>query len=86
MADVCYVVVRCNKTKSVGVGGYDTEDDAKAAMIEHFRRTPKRGNFYYRITQEMLREIDSVMFREFDSSCPSWKYTREMLEAMVCTA
>ena len=84
MANV-YVVVRYTKTKSVGVGGYDTEDDAKAAMIEHFRRTPKRGNFYYRITQERLREIDGIMFRELDSSSPSWRYTREQLEAMVCT-
>jgi|MucameStandDraft_1065616.scaffolds.fasta_scaffold15142_4 hypothetical protein len=84
MANV-YVVVRYTKTKSVAVGGYDTEDDAKAAMIEHFRRTPKRGNFYYRITQERLREIDGIMFRELDSSSPSWRYTREQLEAMVCT-
>ena len=84
MANV-YVVVRYTKTKSVAVGGYDTEDDAKAAMIEHFRRTPKRGNFYYRITQERLREIDGIMFREVDSSSPSWRYTREQLEAMVCT-
>ena len=84
MANV-YVVVRYTKTKSVAVGGYDTEDDAKAAMIEHFRRTPTRGNFYYRITQERLREIDGIMFRELDSSSPSWRYTREQLEAMVCT-
>ena len=84
MANV-YVVVRYTKTKSVAVGGYDTEDDAKAAMNEHFRRTPKRGNFYYRITQERLREIDGIMFRELDSSSPSWRYTREQLEAMVCT-
>ena len=84
MANV-YVVVRYTKTKSVAVGGYDTEDDAKAAMIEHFRRTPKRGNFYYRITQERLREIDRIMFRELDSSSPSWRYAREHLEAMVCT-
>ena len=84
MANV-YVVVRYTKTKSVAVGGYDTEDDAKAAMIEHFRRTPKRGNFYYRITQERLREIDGIMFRELNSSSPSWRYTREQLEAMVCT-
>lgn len=84
MANV-YIVVRYTKTKSVAVGGYDTEDDAKAAMIEHFRRTPKRGNFYYRITQERLREIDGIMFRELDSSSPSWRYTREQLEAMVCT-
>ena len=84
MANV-YVVVRYTKTKSVAVGGYDTEDDAKAAIIEHFRRTPKRGNFYYRITQERLREIDGIMFRELDSSSPSWRYTREQLEAMVCT-
>ena len=84
MANV-YVVVRYTKTKSVAVGGYDTEDDAKAAMIEHFRRTPKRGNFYYRITQERLREIDGIMFRELDSSSPSWRYTREQLEAMVYT-
>ena len=84
MANV-YVVVRYTKTKSVAVGGYDTEDDAKAAMIEHFRRTPQRGNFYYRITQERLREIDGIMFRELDSSSPSWRYTREQLEAMVCT-
>ena len=84
MANV-YVVVRYTKTKSVAVGGYDTEDDAKAAMIEHFRRTPKRGNFYYRITQERLREIDGIMFRELDSSSPSWRYTREQMEAMVCT-
>ena len=84
MANV-YVVVRYTKTKSVAVGGYDTEDDAKAAMIEHFRRTPKRGNFCYRITQERLREIYGIMFRELDSSSPSWRYTREQLEAMVCT-
>ncbi|WP_304430084.1 hypothetical protein [Faecalibaculum rodentium] len=84
MADV-YAVVRYTKTKSVEVGCFDTEDAAKTAMIEHFRSTPKRGKFYYRITQEGRRKIDGIMFREFDSSKPSWKYTREQLEAMVCT-
>lgn len=81
MTDV-YVVVRYTESKSVEIGSYDTAGAAKTAMIEHFRRTPKRGNFYYRITQEGVREINGISFREFDSSKPSWKYTREMLEAM----
>lgn len=81
MADV-YVVVRYTKSKSVEIGSYDTEEAAKTAMVEHFRRTPKRGSFYYRITQEGVYEINGISFREFDSSRPSWKYMREMLEAM----
>lgn len=82
---VVYSVIRYAKTKSVTVGSYDTEAEAKAAMVEHFSSTPKRGKFYYRICQEELKEAGGVMFRCFASDSPTWRYTREQLEAMVCT-
>ena len=81
-----YTVTRSTKSKTVVVGHFDTEAEAKTAMFEHFRSTPKRGKFHYRICLEELREIGGVMFRSTDLSKPSVKYTREMLEAMVCTA
>jgi len=82
----CYTVHRYNKTKTTIVGSFETMEEAEAAMLRHYKETPKRGKFHYRISVEELREIGGVMFRCTDLSKPSIKYTQEMLEAMVCTA
>lgn len=80
---IVYTVTRSTKSKTVFVGHFDTEAEAKTAMIEHFRSTPKRGKFHYRISMEKLREIGGVMFRSTDLTKPSDEYTRKMLEALV---
>jgi len=79
---IVYTVTRRTKTKAVVVGSYDTEAEAKTAMVEHFSSTPKRGNLSYSIAEEELHEIGGVMFRSYTSGRPYSRYTREMLEAM----
>lgn len=58
-------VYRSNKSrKTVTVGDFDTLEAAREAMLEHYRNTPKRGQFWYAISEDTLREIDGVVFRE----------------------
>lgn len=78
-----YTVRKCNKTKSTVVGNFETLADAEAAMVEHYRNTPKRGIFYYSIWREGLEVIGDVTYRSIDSSQKHVRYTREMLEAMI---
>ncbi len=84
--ETVYTVTRSTKSKTIVVGHYGTEAEAKTAMVEHFSSTPKHGKFHYRISVEELREIGGVMFRSYTSGNQSTQYTREVLEAMVCTA
>jgi len=59
-------VTRSTKTgKMVNVGDFDTVEQAHEAMLKHYKETPKRGQFYYRISEEELKEIDGVVFRNF---------------------
>lgn len=66
-------VYRANKSRKVVViGDFDTLESAREAMLEHYRNTPKRGQFWYVISEDNLREIDGVVFREtcyFNGSC-----------------
>lgn len=56
---------RSNKShKTTVVGDFDTLEAAQEAMLEHYRNTPKRGQFWYVISEDNLREIDGVVFRE----------------------
>lgn len=50
--------------KAVNVGDFDTVEQAQAAMLNHYRETPKRGKFMYRICEEELEEIDGIVFRK----------------------
>lgn len=65
-------VYRSNKSrKTTVVGDFDTLEAAKEAMLEHYRNTPKRGQFWYVVSEDNLKEIGGVMFREtcyFDGS------------------
>lgn len=57
-------VSRSTKTgKTTNVGDFDTVEQAREAMLEHYRKTPKRGQFWYTITQEDLDEIRGIVFR-----------------------
>ena len=38
--------------------------EAQEAMLAHYKSTPKRGKFWYAISEDNLREIDGVVFRE----------------------
>lgn len=59
-------VTRSTKTgKTVNIGDFDTVEQAHEAMLKHYKETPKRGQFYYRISEEELKEIDGVVFRSF---------------------
>ena len=59
-------VARSTKTgKTMNVGDFDTVELAHEAMLKHYKETPKRGQFYYRISEEELKEINGVVFRSF---------------------
>ena len=59
-------VARATKTgKTVNIGDFDTVEQAHAAMLAHYSATPKRGQFYYRISEEELEEIGGVKLRRF---------------------
>ena len=59
-------VTRSTKTgKTVNIGDFDTVEQAHEAMLKHYKETPKRGQFFYRISEEELKEINGVMFRSF---------------------
>lgn len=64
MKRTIYNVTRSTATgKRVNVGDFETIDAARAAMVEHYKQTPKRGKFAYTITQQELREIGGVLMR-----------------------
>lgn len=51
--------------KSVNVGDFKTLEEAEAAMKKHYTETPKRGKFYYVISEEELEDIGGVIVRKF---------------------
>ena len=79
----CYTVRRNNKTKTTIVGSFETTEEAEAAMLGHYKETPKRGRFYYSIWKEKLEVIGGVAYRSTDLSQKAARYTKEQLEAMV---
>lgn len=59
-----FSVTRGTKTGgSIHVGDFETKELAETAMLEHYRKTPKRGNFYYQINKEKLEEIQGITYR-----------------------
>lgn len=65
MKKTVFHVSRATKTgKRVNVGDFDTLAEARTAMLAHFNATPKRGKFYYSISEDTLKEIGGVLFRE----------------------
>jgi len=74
--------------KSANVGDFKTLEEAETAMKKHYQATPKRGQFYYVISEEELEEIGGVIMRKFcitlsgDGHRPYYKkYTAEELKA-----
>lgn len=66
MSERIFNVSRSTKTgKTVNVGDFPTVEQAQAAMLSHYKATPKRGDFRYRIFEEELEEINGVTFRKF---------------------
>ena len=66
MSERIFNVSRSTKTgKTVNVGDFPTVEQAQAAMLSHYKVTPKRGDFRYRIFEEELEEINGVTFRKF---------------------
>ena len=50
MSERIFNVSRSTKTgKTVNVGDFPTVEQAQAAMLSHYKATPKRGDFRYRI-------------------------------------
>jgi len=85
----------CRSTKSgktVDVGDFETVKQAREAMLKHYRETPKRGKFWYSISEEELREISGVVFRSFsmvfsDGGRPYFKrFTADELRSMMPSA
>lgn len=57
-------VSRVPKTaKRVNVGDFDTLEKAERAMVEHYKKEPKRGTFYYSISQDELEDFNGVTMR-----------------------
>jgi hypothetical protein len=55
MSERIFNVSRSTKTgKTVNVGDFPTVEQAQAAMLSHYKATPKRGDFRYRIFEEEL--------------------------------
>ena len=66
MSERIFNVSRSTKTgKTVNVGDFPTVEQAQAAMLSHYKVTPKRGDFRYRIFEEELEEINGVTFRKY---------------------
>lgn len=83
-------VTRSTKTcGTVNVGDFDTVEQAYAAMLEHYKGTPKRGKFCYRISEEELVELGGVMCRRFcmvtskENRPYNKKFTGEELKALA---
>jgi len=51
--------------KNVHIGDFKTLEEAEAAMKKHYTETPKRGKFYYVISEDELEDIGGVIFRKF---------------------
>lgn len=65
-------VRRIPKTaKAVNIGDFETLEQAEKAMIEHFNSTPKRGNFYYSISEDELEDIGGTIMRKFSITLSS---------------
>ena len=65
MRKTVFHVSRATKTgRTVNVGDYDTKVQSLAAMPAHYKATPKRGKFWYTISEDTLREIGGVIFRK----------------------
>lgn len=57
-------VARVPKTaRRVNVGDFDTLEKAEMAMVEHYKKEPKRGKFYYSISQDELEDFNGVTMR-----------------------
>ena len=90
MSERIFNVSRSTKTgKTVNVGDFPTVEQAQAAMLSHYKVTPKRGDFRYRIFEEELEEINGVTFRKFclvlsgGNKPYSKSYTTAELKALV---
>lgn len=90
MSERIFNVSRSTKTgKTVNVGDFPTVEQAQAAMLSHYKATPKRGDFRYRIFEEELEEINGVTFRKFclvlsgGNKPYSKSYTPAELKALV---
>lgn len=77
MSERIFNVSRSTKTgKTVNVGDFPTVEQAQAAMLSHYKVTPKRGDFRYRIFEEELEEISG-------NKPYSKSYTPAELKALV---
>ena len=81
-----YNVRRKSATKSTSVGDYNTLSEARAAMLEHYTVTPKRGKFEYIINEEKLYDIDGIKMFEISllgEGAFYKRYTRSELDATI---
>lgn len=79
-----FVVKKLPKTKgSISVGYYDTKQEAKDAMIEHYKNNSKRGKFCYSISEERLEDCGGYIMHSFTSGDYYTRYTQEQLKYMV---
>ena len=88
MKKIVFSLSRGGKTvKTVRLGDFETKDRAVAAMLGHYRKAPKRGEFYYTIAEEEINAEGTIRSMTF-SLCGGrgsfyQKYNRDMLAKMV---
>lgn len=89
MEKTVYNVTRATASgKYTNIGDYDTVHAAQFAMIEHYKQTPRRGKFYYIISQQEVKEISGVSMRiqclvlSGESRPYYHKFTADELKAM----
>ena len=82
-------VARVPKTaKRINVGDFNTLELAEKAMLEHYKKEPKRGKFYYCISEEELEDFNGVTMRRttlcIGGKGPYYKhYTQDELKKMA---
>lgn len=89
MLGTVFNVSRVPKTaKRVNVGDFETIELAEKAMLEHYKALPKRGKFYYSISEDELEDFNGIVMRRM-TLCISGggpyykKYTRDDLNRMT---
>ena len=82
-------VSRVPKTaRCINVGDFETLELAEKAMVVHYKNSPKRGKFYYNISEDELEDFNGVAMRRttlcLTSGGPYYKrYDQDELKNMV---
>jgi hypothetical protein len=77
-----YQVTKCNKTKYVSVGDFETLQQAEAEMIKHYKNNSKRGSFYYSINTMEVMHVSGLTAYSFTFGDPN-RYSKRYSPAAI---